>query len=107
MNCLSGRVQVRSNYGGPIDTFLHVLREEGWTSLYAGLAPALIGNAYAQGTHTPLLPHNLLLFTDSCACAVVRVRVVCRVRVRWCVSCRWSCRRVLLLVRVLPFRRRR
>lgn len=45
----SDRLQVRSNYGGPIDTFLHVLREEGWTSLYAGLAPALIGNAYAQG----------------------------------------------------------
>lgn len=45
------KLQVRSNYGGPIDTFLHVLREEGWTSLYAGLAPALIGNAYAQGVY--------------------------------------------------------
>lgn len=45
------KLQVRSNYGGPIDTFLHVLREEGWTSLYAGLTPALIGNAYAQGVY--------------------------------------------------------
>lgn len=40
---------MRSNYGGPVDTFLHVLREEGWMSLYVGLTPALIGNAYAQG----------------------------------------------------------
>jgi len=45
------KLQVRSNYGGPIDTFFHVLREEGWTSLYAGLTPALIGNAYAQGVY--------------------------------------------------------
>lgn len=53
--------------------------------------PALIGNAYAQGTHTPLLPQNLRLFTDSCACACRVVGRVCRVpcavvRVR----CRWS-----------------
>jgi len=45
------KLQVRSNYGGPLDALRHVLREGGWPSLYAGVTPALVGNAYAQGVY--------------------------------------------------------
>ncbi len=52
------KLQVRSNYRGPIDALLHTLREEGWTSLYAGMTPALLGNTYAQGNPPPNLRDN-------------------------------------------------
>lgn len=38
-------------YRGTLDAVRHIVREEGWRALYAGLTPALIGSGMAWGAY--------------------------------------------------------